>query len=192
MPEIKIDDKTSVLTDKDNKKTATGLAKIAKAIVNDDFDQIGRSLVDDILIPSLKNTFAALGKNFIDMLFFGETKGNYYGSGASGYHNSYKSSGSSSNSSRNDKPVMMDQGDYFLFASPEINSRGDAEAILYKLNKMLDEWGKVEVFALFELVNETAPYTYNGYGWYNLNSAKASLGPDGYFIRLPKPIPLRK
>ena len=76
MPEIKIDNKTSVMTEKDSKKV-TGLAKLAKAIINDDFDQIGKSLVDDILIPSFKNTFAALGKNFIDMLFFGESKGNY-------------------------------------------------------------------------------------------------------------------
>lgn len=187
MPEIKIDNSTTVQTDK-NKKQTTGLAKLGKAIINDDFDQIGKSLVDDILIPSLKNTFAALGKNFIDMLFFGESKGNYYGQNASGYHNSYKSGSSSSNS----KPVMQDRGDCFMFASPAISTRGDAERIIYKLGRVLDEWSYVEVSNLYELVNEIAPYTYNGYGWYNLNEAKAALGPDGYYIRLPKPIPLRR
>jgi len=189
MPEIKIDNQTSVQTDK-NKKPVTGLAKLGKAIINDDFDQIGKSLVEDILIPSLKNTFAALGKNFIDMLFFGETKGNYYGQNASGYHNSYKSN--SSNSSSSSRPVMQDRGEYFMFESPAIASRGDAERIIYKLGKILDEWSYVEVSNLYELVNEVAPYTYQNYGWYNLNEAKAVLGSGGYYIRLPKPIPLRR
>lgn len=188
MPEIKIDDKTSVITDKKDKKV-TGLAKLGKAIINDDFDKIGESLVDDILIPAVKNTFAALGKNFIDMLFFGESKGNYYNQGASGYHSAFKSSNSGYSS--NNKPMMQEQADCFLFASPAITSRGDAERILFKLNKILDEWDYVRVSNLYELVNEIAPYTYNDYGWRNLNEAKAALGPDGYYIRLPKPIPLK-
>lgn len=187
MPEININNNPPATNDKEKK--VTGLAKLGKAIINDDFDQIGKSLVDDILIPSLKNTFAALGKNFIDMLFFGESKGNYYGQGASGYHNSYKSNNGNNN---NNKPVMQEIGDCFAFASPAIATRGDAERIIYKLNKVLDEWGYVEVSNMYELVNEIAPYTYNGYGWYNLNEAKAALGRDGYYIRLPKPIPLRR
>ena len=33
---------------------------------------------------------------------------------------------------------------------------------------------------------------YNEYGWKNLTEAKALLGPDGYYIRLPKPIPINR
>lgn len=186
MPEVKLDQTTSLTDEKDKKKS--GLGKLWKAIINDDFDKIGEALVTDILIPAFKNTCAALGKNFIDMVFFGESRGDYYGKGASGYHSSYKSG----NNHDAKKAIMDMNGDYFIFASPAIATRGDAERILYKLNKILDEWDYVKVPNLYELVNEIAPYTYNEYGWKNLTEAKALLGPDGYYIRLPKPIPINR
>ena len=39
MPEIKIDETTSVIDNKEKK--VSGIAKLGKAIINDDFDKIG-------------------------------------------------------------------------------------------------------------------------------------------------------
>lgn len=188
MPEIKIDETTSVIDNKEKK--VSGIAKLGKAIINDDFDKIGEYLVSDILIPSIKQTLNALGKNFLDMLFFGEAKSNYgYGSNASSYHNAYNTY---SYNTPKRKTEMREQGDWFLFSSSSINSKGDAEVILAKLDADLRRYGRADVAALYEYANETAPHTYYGYGWYNLNEAKTVFGPDGcYCIKLPRPIPLK-
>ena len=52
MAEIKIDDKTSVV----DKKNSSGISKVMKMIINDDFDKIGETLLNDIFIPMMKNT----------------------------------------------------------------------------------------------------------------------------------------
>ena len=185
MPEIKIDETTSVNTNKEKKRS--GIAKIGHAIINDDFDKIGDSLVNDILIPAIQNTLASLGKNFIDMLFYGESRGNY-SNNASTYHNSY-------NSNNNNKPTnsFRDTGDAFIFTSSEINSRGDGEAKLYQLRAILDDWGYVNVSNLYSICNETAPYTYDGYGWRSLHGASVGMAPGGqHYIKLPRPIALKK
>ena len=190
MPELKIDENTSVLTGKyDGKGKMSGLSKIGQALITDDLDKVGETLLYDNLLPAVKNTITNFLKAFIDQLFYGESKTNY-GSSASTYHNSYNGSSSSGGKPRND---FRDSGDYFIFTSSEITSRGDGEATLYKLGRVLDDWGYVTVSNLYSMCNETAPYTYNGHGWRSLHGATVSMAPGGqYCIKLPRPIVLKQ
>ena len=188
MPEIKINDTTSVVTDKSAGKS--GLAKIVPALINEDFDKIGNTLVKDILIPAAKSTMFNLVTNFAHLLFYGEGSGNYnptVGATASGYHNSFQN--------QNNKPTNshVDTGDSFIFTSTEIASRGDAEKVLYRLGRALDEYAYVTVANLYSICDEIAPYSYEGYGWRSLSGASIGMEPGGrYYVRLPRPTVVRK
>lgn len=189
MPEIKLDENTSVQTDK--VKPKSGLSKIFNALVTDDFDKIGRSLVDDILIPNIKNTVWGLGRSFLDMLIYGENRSDYNtgigGNSASIYHGSY---GSQSGRPHNQ---FTQDGDWFIFTSSEIKSRGDAEAKLYQLGRILDDWKYVNVSNLYTLCDETPPYTYDGHGWRSLSGSSIGMAPGGqYYIKLPRPVVLKQ
>lgn len=189
MPEIKLDNGDSVLTGKDAKKNQSGLAKIGQALITDDLDKVGETLLYDNLLPAVKNTITNFLKAFIDQLFYGESKGNY-GSTAAQYHSAGSGGGNPSNRSKNQ---FHEAGDSFIFTSPEITSRGDGEATLYRLGQILDGWGYVNVANLYSLCNETAPYTYNGYGWRSLQGASVGMAPGGqYCIKLPRPILLKQ
>lgn len=188
MPELKIDENTTVHTGPNGKGKPSGLSKIGQALITDDFDKVGETLLYDNLLPAVKSTITNFLKAFIDQLFYGESKGNY-GSGAQTYHNSY---GNQSSGGRT-KNEFRDTGDWFIFTSSEITSRGDGEATLYKLGRVLEDWGYVTVSNLYSACNETAPYTYNGYGWKSLHGATVSMAPGGqYCIKLPRPIVLKQ
>lgn len=187
MPEIKLDDNSN--TSVSNNKPESGFSKMFHALINDDFDKIGHTLVHDILIPSFKNTVWGLGRSFLDMLIYGENRSDYNigGGNASYYHNSY--------GSQNNKPQnqFRQDGDWFIFTSSEIKSRGDAEAKLYQLGRILDDWKYVNVGNLYTLCDETAPYTYDGYGWRSLSGSTIGMAPGGqYYIKLPRPIVLKQ
>jgi len=188
MPEIKLDNNTSVNTDK-VPVAKSGLGKIFKALVNDDFDNIGKTLMDNIIIPSIQNTLWGLGRSFLDMLIYGENRSDFNtnGGNASFYHNSYNSQ---NNKQQN---AFRQEGDWFIFTSPEIKSRGDAEAKLYQLGRILDDWKYVNVSNLYTICDETPPYTYDGYGWRSLSGSSVGMAPGGqYYIKLPRPIVLKQ
>lgn len=195
MAEVKIDDKTSVI---DNKQS--GLGKIVKAIINDDFDKIGQTLLNDIFIPMMKNTLATLGRNAVDMIFLGEvSKPGTTGSAASTYH-AAGSSGTSGGGVLNvKKNTFEDKGSYFVFKSPCITSKGEGEVKLAALkqelarNQTTYDVNYVSVARLYSICDETPPYTYENYGWTDLSSASVGMGIGGvFYIKLPRPVVINK
>ena len=191
MAEIKIDDKTSVV----DKKNSSGISKVMKMIINDDFDKIGETLLNDIFIPMMKNTLATLGRNFVDMVFLGEVSSKTSsGSAASTYHQA--GSGGSINTPK--KNTFEDKGEYFIFKSPDITSKGAATVKLEALKQDLErnkryDLNYVTVANLYSICDETPPYTYEEYGWTNLDSASVGMGIGGvFYIKLPRPVPVKK
>ena len=59
------------------------------------------------------------------------------------------------------------------------------------MDELISIYGFVSVADLYDMVGITQPYTYNKYGWTNLNSASATkLRGGGYLLNLPKALPL--
>ena len=73
-----------------------------------------------------------------------------------------------------------------------LDNRGEAEAVIHQLKDMLAEYGEVSVGDLYDIVGISNDFTDYKYGWVNLESAKAVRVRDGYFLDLPKIIPLNK
>ena len=54
----------------------------------------------------------------------------------------------------------------------------------------MDEYRLVTVSDFYDLVGESGEYTDAKYGWQNIRNARVVRGRQGYYIELPKPIPI--
>lgn len=72
-------------------------------------------------------------------------------------------------------------------------TRVDAEMVLESMFNVLNSYDSVSVADFHELANiPNDNYTLNNYGWTDLTNAKIVQTRDGYMIKMPKPIQLRR
>ena len=71
-----------------------------------------------------------------------------------------------------------------------LETRGEAEAVLTRMDELIDEYGTVSVSDLYDLVGVTGSFTDCKYGWTDLRSASVSRTRDGYMLKLPRAMPL--
>ena len=64
--------------------------------------------------------------------------------------------------------------------------------MLTRMDEMIDTYGAVSVADFYEMVGITGEYTDNNYGWTDLRSAYVSRTRDGFIIRFPPSIALKK
>lgn len=166
------------------------------------FEEEGAELkeyvVNDVLVPSIKDTISNIICNGIDILLYGEAR--HIGQRRSGgilggvprYGNyvSYNSINTAKPNSVGVRPSMANSAgfrnnlalDDFIF-----QTKYDAEDILDRLSTILTDYGVVTVADLYEMCGLVAPYTYNNYAWRDLSTAGVRLTRDGYLLSLPTP-----
>ena len=71
-----------------------------------------------------------------------------------------------------------------------LQTRGEAEEVLSRMDEIIDTYGVVSVSDLYDLVGITGNYTDNKYGWTNIRNAKPIRVRDGYMLDLPKVLPI--
>lgn len=166
------------------------------------FEQEGKELkeyvVNDVLIPSIKDTISNMVSNGIDILLYGEARhlsqrrtgifggirnGNYvtYNSNSTRISSPGVRSGMVSNTVVRNNLALDD----FIF-----ETRQDANDVLDHLSTILIDYGIVTVADLYNMCGKNAPYTFNNYAWKDLSTAGVSLTRDGYLLNLPTPQPL--
>lgn len=79
----------------------------------------------------------------------------------------------------------------FQFQDVVVDSYGDAQLILDRLDEQLDDQGYVTVSYLYEAAGLPCPFTGNYYGWENISSARIVTDSDGYRIEMPEPHALK-
>lgn len=126
----------------------------------------------------------------IDMILFGETRRrtkNKSSGSYTSYGSYYKKDDSrdrrDERGSRRNRSGSM--GDIIL------ETRQDAENVLYSLFDALEQYGAVRVADLTELLGETGPFTDNYWGWEDLSGADIKRVREGYLLVLPRPIDLK-
>ena len=71
-----------------------------------------------------------------------------------------------------------------------LNSRGEAEDVLMRMDELMETYGLVRVADLYDLVGITGNYTDNKYGWTNIRNAEIVRVRDGYMIKMPRAVPI--
>jgi hypothetical protein len=72
-----------------------------------------------------------------------------------------------------------------------VETRGEAEAVVSRMDEIMEEYEQVRVADLYDLVGISGDYTDNKYGWTNIRNARVVRTRDGYKIEMPRAIALK-
>lgn len=165
-------------------------SKFLSNLFADDIQNIKEYILWDVLMPAFKNAISDTITNGIDMLLFGTTRSGRGSSKKVNYSGIY-SGGSSSrvirfNDKRDDEPRR--KGGIYGYSYQEIvlNSRAEAEDVLWHLRKIERDYGMVSVADMYQAVGEDFEFTDNKWGWSDLDSATVQRVSDGFIIKMPR------
>lgn len=166
-------------------KPKSGVSKITDVFISEDAANVKSYIVMDVLVPAVKKAISDIVRDGIDMILYGESRGRK-SSSASGYV-SYRDYSRS-----DDRDRFRDSRSRSNYAHDDIilDSRGEAEEVLTRMDELIDTYGNVSVADLYDLVGKSSEYTDNKYGWTNIRNAEPIRVRDGYMLKLPKALPI--
>ena len=166
-------------------KPKSGVSKITDIFISEDAANVKSYIVMDVLVPAVKKAISDIVRDGIDMILYGESKGRK-SSSASGYV-SYRDYSRSDDGDR-----FRDSRSRSSYAHDDIilDSRGEAEEVLTRMDELIDTYGNVSVADLYDLVGKSSEYTDNKYGWTNIRNAEPIRVRNGYMLKLPKALPI--
>lgn len=194
-PDKQID--TNSGRDRKVKKIAQG--KVAKKGYGRKFADVffGEEVVDvkgyilqDVLIPAIKDTISDVVTGGIEMLLFGERRGRGGRKQNGGSYTSYSSYYGGANSrnagrSNETRSTGRNNGRYSI-EDIILESRGEAEEVLDNMIDAIKDYGMVSVADMYDMVGITGAFTDNSWGWFDLSSATVRRVRDGYLLVLPR------
>lgn len=164
--------------------------RFMETFMGEDAKTVSSYIVQDILIPTIKSTISDIVQGGIEMLLFGQAKGNRNRNGMNNkpYNNYNGMSSYKPNNHNNKREISHQDRSRHRFDDIILGSRREAEDVLHHLTDAIDSYGSASVSDLYDLVGITGNFTDGKYGWYALGSASVSRVREGYSINLPKPI----
>lgn len=170
-------------------KKKNGVTKFADNFISEDIHNVKSYVITDVLIPSVKRAISEMVTNGIDMILYGSTGGRSKRSSADrvSYRNYYDRRDDDRYRDRDRDRVRTSA---YSFDDIVLDSRGEAEEVLARMDELIDQYGVVSVADLYDLVGVTGNYTDNKYGWTNIRNAEPIRVRDGYMLRLPKALPI--
>ena len=181
LPEKKIEPvvKGKVTTKKNN------VRKLTNTFVTEDIQNVKSYVLMDVLVPAIKKAISDIVTNGIDMLLYGETERSRRKTNASvvSYRNYY-------DSRREERYSSSRTRTGYSYDDVVLETRGEAEDVLSRMDELIDTYGVVSVADLYDLVGISCNYTDNKYGWTNLRNAEPVRVRDGYMLKLPKALPI--
>ena len=173
-----------VIKGKVKTKKKSEMRKAVDNFISEDVSNIKTYIVQDVIIPTIKDTIWNAITNSLEMVLFPGGKKRSRGSKIS-YTNYYDRDRRDDRRAVSSRAVSRFDYDDIIF-----ESRGEADAVLVQMEEVIDCYDAVSVSDLYDMVGETAPHTANRYGWTNLRNAEPVRVRDGYILKLPKALPL--
>ena len=167
-------------------KKKSEIRKFADVFISEDVSNVKSYVLSDVLIPAVKKLISDIVTDGIDMILYGGTGRSKKSSGASkiSYRNYYDRKDDRYTSSEPRTRTGYNYDDVTL------DSRGEAEEVLARMDELIETYGVVSVADLYDLVGITGNYTDNKYGWTNIRNAEPIRVRDGYLLKLPKALPI--
>lgn len=166
-------------------KKKSAFEKFAGNFISEDAPKVSDYIFKDILIPAGKKLVSDVVTNGIDMILYGSS-GTRRPTGAPATRYSY-----ASYYDRNDRqPARISAKPKYNYDEIVLQNRGEAEVVLNELNNVIKKYGQATVADLYDLVGMTGNFTDNDYGWTDLRYAEIVRDRDGYWLKMPKPMPI--
>lgn len=174
-----------VVTGKATVRKKSAISKIAEEFISDDAKNIKSYVIGDVLIPAFKKAISDIVTNGIDMILYGGSMGKSKRSNADrvSYRNYYDEPRSRTEKTYSDTRQSFDE--------VVVDSRGEAEEVLARMNEIIDQYQVVSVADLYELAGiRNDNYMTHKYGWTSIRNADVVRIRDGYLIKMPKAMPI--
>lgn len=158
-------------------KKKSGFRKFADDFISDKASNIKSHIVEDIIIPTIKKGISST----VDLILYGRSQKDRIPGTKISYTKFY------------DEPRRQIDAPTPRYSYDDIivESRGEAEAVLSQLSDIIDTYERASVADLYDLVGISGDYTDQKYGWVNVRNAEAIRVDGGYWLKLPKAIPLK-
>lgn len=162
--------------------------KFTDIFVSEDANSVGQYVLMDIIVPSMKKLLVDIVSDGIRMIAYGERGSSSKRGVASTI--SYRTDYSRASDRRyNDVSSRARTG--YSYDEVYLESRGEAEDVLTRLDEVIDEYGMVSVADMYDLVGVTGNYTDYKYGWTDIRTASVVRTRDGYMIKMPRAVALK-
>lgn len=175
-----------VVTGKVVTKKRSGFSKFAGEFISEDAKNIKSYVIGDVLIPAFKKAISDIITDGIDIILYG---GN--GRSRSGRSNADRVSYRSYYDDRRPSDRLTTSrysSNSYSYDDIILDSRGEAEEVLARMDELMDTYGLVRVADLKDLVGITGSYTDNKYGWTNIRNAEIVHVRDGWMIKMPRAV----
>jgi hypothetical protein len=159
--------------------------RITETFLGDTLGNVVSYILEDVLIPAAKNTFADMVHGGTERMIFGDNgsrisrnqrdRGTPYVS----YNGRFKPNDRIDHSHNRARHIMDDI---------ILESRMEAESVRDQLIDTIEEYGVVSVADFYKLVKISSNFTDEKYGWENLSRSKIVRVRNGFLIDLPKPV----
>lgn len=164
------------------------IRKFAGIFVSEDVHTVASYIWNDIIVPSIKDTFFSTITNGLDIFLYGRNGKRGKTASSSSSRSSYSDYYKSDKDRRVvDEPRVRSRFDYDEIV---IRTRGDAERVLAEMDDYISRFKVVSVLDLYDFIGQTAPYTADSYGWTDIRDARVRPVRNGYKLELPKPMPI--
>ena len=175
-------------------KKKSGVQKFADVFIAEDIANVKNYIWNDIIVPTIKKALYDSFTDGLDMILNGSS-GRSYRSRKEGSRYSYDkaySRASYQRDSRDENVARPRNG--FNYDTILFSNRADAERVLIELEELISQFHIASVQDLYSAADLSCPYTYNNYGWTDLRSADVvrAKDDDGYYIKLPKALPINR
>lgn len=175
-----------VVTGKVITRKPSKVRKFADEFISEDAKNVKSYVFGEVLIPAIKKAISDIVRDGIDIILYGESGRSTKRSTADrvSYRNYYDRD---SSSARHDRTALSSG---YSFDDIILTTRGEAEDVLTRMDEIMDTYGLVRVADLNDLIGKTGTYTDNKYGWTNIRNAEIVRVRDGYWIKLPRAVPI--
>lgn len=161
--------------------------KVGELFLSESGRDIKEYVIKDLIIPGIMNAVI----DTLKMAFFGERdnrryeRGRTYGEPYS-YSSRYRYDRPDRSSRREDNRYRAD--DKVDYRNIVLNTREDADRIVYELRDRIHETGQATVADLFDLVGVAGNYTDNHWGWKDERDLRVRRVSNGYLIDVAEAI----
>lgn len=167
-------------------KKKSEMNKIKDLFISEDAANVKSYILMDVLVPAVKKAISDIVTDGVSMILFGTT-----GSRSSRGNSSFISYDKFSRREDDRRYSNIRTRSGYNFDDIYLESRGEAEEVLSRMDELIDMYGVVSVADLYDLVGITGNYTDNKYGWTNIRNAEAvRVMGGGYMLKLPKALPI--
>ena len=165
--------------------------KLMNTFISEDAANVKTYVFMDVLVPAIKKAISDIVTNGIDMILYGETRGNRSSSGSKVSYRSYYDDRNGRSSGRSSYESARSSGTRFDYDDVTFASRRDAIAVREELYAISRDYGFARVLDLYDLANITADYTASNYGWFHLDNVDViQLRNGDWTLKLPKAMPI--